>query len=756
MGMTLTSDVPLITFTTDRSFDPIEHDFVFTSIDEVGTPSALNQFVLNALKMNPRELPGAHDLAKGFSIEETGYSTRLVYVVTVSKDQETEDALATNFENALRQIGLNQKILGPIWIPLMGTGSGGLDVSHSFEIISNVISQFLSEDITTISKVVISSGTDASARDLKRISSIANRVFERNDVEVSFEKSEKRSNRVRQKESQNYSVNPQSDVPARSLGEDAFGRAQVAANLAARLTRMRSGLHGATVRAAWMVHLYAPWGGGKTSFLNFLRTGLIAQTPSWTVVEFNAWQHQRVSPPWWFLLKAIERAILGELDWCQHIEFRAKFLWSQISQVGPWNLLSRVVFLSFLGSLIFFVSFKFQHNAATPELADKLLSFMISLVGVVSTLALWAKNTAFELRYGSPESAQRLAKWKNDPMKELESYFRSLLDAFGDRPIAVFVDDLDRCDARYAVNLLEGIQTIFDDPRILYVIAADKRWLEGCYTEEYKSFSNHITRPGRAIGSLFLEKAFEMSFSLPTPREEAADDFWSNLITEPKPTNVTDDTDERKRLSSELGVGGITINDIDSYADRRVAELKDGPHGAAGMSKLRDVILEKISEETYDNEVEHFLSAYPQFVNPNPRGMKRLLNAYLMFRDLAIADGNIGSAPVNVLSPLGANDLVKWLILYTDAPLLLDALERLLANESELDGKALLKSVREAAPQSDLFELANSSRIASLFEKTSDGPAGQPLRSSAIRAFSGLKGSDGWLQTANSNDKRLI
>jgi KAP family P-loop domain len=42
------------------------------------------------------------------------------------------------------------------------------------------------------------------------------------------------------------------------------------------------------------------------------------------------------------------------------------------------------------------------------------------------------------------------------------------------RPVVVFVDDLDRCESKYVVEFLEGIQTLFREAPITYVVAADR------------------------------------------------------------------------------------------------------------------------------------------------------------------------------------------------------------------------------------------------------------------------------------------
>ncbi|MFW8588999.1 P-loop NTPase fold protein [Rhizobium beringeri] len=95
--------------------------------------------------------------------------------------------------------------------------------------------------------------------------------------------------------------------------------------------------------AAFILHLDAPWGGGKTTFANFvarilnpaahgydmgekkkLKGTLLGELPlndpsywnrefserRWFVVDFNAWQNEHVSPPWWNFYETIRRQCL--------------------------------------------------------------------------------------------------------------------------------------------------------------------------------------------------------------------------------------------------------------------------------------------------------------------------------------------------------------------------------------------------------------------------------------------------------------
>jgi hypothetical protein len=92
----------------------------------------------------------------------------------------------------------------------------------------------------------------------------------------------------------------QLDSPAE---RDALGRRGFARALALRIDRIWNEYNNrAHAKGSFMVHLHGPWGSGKSSILRLLRSELQERSDvrsRWIVVEFNAWQNQRLDPPWW-------------------------------------------------------------------------------------------------------------------------------------------------------------------------------------------------------------------------------------------------------------------------------------------------------------------------------------------------------------------------------------------------------------------------------------------------------------------------
>ena len=114
----------------------------------------------------------------------------------------------------------------------------------------------------------------------------------------------------------------------------------------------------------------------------------------------------------------------------------------------------------------------------------------------------------------SARGARRFIANTSDPMRLVREHLADLT-RWIHHDVVVMIDDLDRCKGPYVVDLLEGIQTLFRDIPVTYVVAADRDWLADSYATEYADFVSVSGEPGRPVGYLFLEKTFQISTGLP-------------------------------------------------------------------------------------------------------------------------------------------------------------------------------------------------------------------------------------------------
>jgi len=260
---------------------------------------------------------------------------------------------------------------------------------------------------------------------------------------------------------------------------------------------------------------------------------------------------------------------------------------------------------------------------------------------------------------GTARGTSAVMEIAGDPLRPLISHFRDIVWRCG-RPVVVFVDDLDRCDSDYVARLLQGIKTLFWDTQVVYVVAADRHWLRAAYENSYQKFDGYVGEPGRPLGYLFLEKIFQMSVSVPALSGNLQKQFFDRIVgmSHRELDRALDETatEARARLA-----GKESVQEILAAVDKS---------NRAGIDpllkhKIREEAAVRMSRKTSEEEeIEHQLSAFVPLLEPNPRAMKRMVNAYGVRRAIDLLAGRHTPTPV----------LARWTIMELRWPLLAEQL----------------------------------------------------------------------------------
>jgi hypothetical protein len=432
---------------------------------------------------------------------------------------------------------------------------------------------------------------------------------------------------------------------------DLLGRKAFAETLAARLgDEYDRSVVAKGVADSFVLHLEGPWGSGKTSLLRFLAAEL--EEKGWLVVTFNAWQHQRVGAPWWLLLAEVQREAVRKAPRLKALELQRRALFWRI-WIARWRL------TALLGALVLLA---LATGIAIAAGARRDAALVGVIAGTVTTLAaaigaLRGMGGAFASKSGAEDFVRQAA----DPMNTLRRRFCELIDAI-DRPVAIFVDDLDRCRAPYTVELLEGIQTVLRDPPVAFVVAADRHWLYDCYRQAYPEHDRNGRDPGRPLGHLFLEKTFQLSTSVPRLSSSEQEEFWRSLIFGGAKGVDEGQAELEQRIQAEFEHAG-SEEEIFAALDRL------GEGSPAERRAARTVAVRRLSAPELERATEHTLARFARLLEPNPRAMKRLVNAYGVERALQI----LGGHAMDLERP--RERLALWTILKSRWPLLADYLE---------------------------------------------------------------------------------
>ncbi|WP_160107146.1 KAP family P-loop NTPase fold protein [Pseudomonas izuensis] len=127
-------DVQLSPSISVRSDAPIDTDVVFLPTNSSGNLGELNTLILEQLDL-PLKMPNSRMLAPGHFVQQTEIG-KICYIVTIGI-RAPADALQTYLANALNDPMLRD--VRTLWIPLLGTGAGGLSYGESFSLIYKVL-----------------------------------------------------------------------------------------------------------------------------------------------------------------------------------------------------------------------------------------------------------------------------------------------------------------------------------------------------------------------------------------------------------------------------------------------------------------------------------------------------------------------------------------------------------------------------------------------------------------------------------------
>jgi KAP family P-loop domain len=365
--------------------------------------------------------------------------------------------------------------------------------------------------------------------------------------------------------------------------------------------------------------------------LNFLADELRKDEPRrWVVVNFNAWRHQRIVPPWWWLMTTLYSEAVRELDTFDRRRALAMRLREWFWRVrGGWP--GYAVLVLGAGVLVAVWQAGFLHGLDGAALfsVETLKGFVIAAAAIITpALTIWAfvRGVSRWVFATSARGARKFIDNTRDPMRLVHEHVRELVHWTG-YDVVILIDDLDRCKAPFVVELLEGIQTLFRDAPITYVVAADRDWLSDSYAAEYKRFVSAADEPGRPLGYLFLEKTFQISTGLP-PGGAQLDAFWSRLLRSPSlPSEVEL---EQARATAQSALSGQPADEA-----RRQVAAHPGATPADVQARLETIAVEMASERAAE-EAAHTLEPFRSLLGrePNPREMKRLVNAYGIARGM--------------------------------------------------------------------------------------------------------------------------
>lgn len=306
------------------------------------------------------------------------------------------------------------------------------------------------------------------------------------------------------------------------------------------------------------IGLFGEWGSGKSFIIKNLKQKL--ERNKICVYEFDAWK---------FNGKALERSILFELEkqaftekkpYLYKNQYRlSQRLYSKIKMESQLNvdysnikekfgLLSKSIFLPFLAILIIkfsvyipvdfikifwknILDFLNENNLNLINVACESVLYIFTSLAVTTFIAkLLSKDIKSFL--------QVLLLRREDVKEEIQQTFSSeeFEDIFKDmikqikeksnNQVLLVFDNIDRCEPKYAYEIITTIKTYMSINECIYIIPCDDEALKN-YLEH-----NNSKIKNRNYAQEFLDKFFNVNIRIPSPSNQNLDCYINDCLNE--------------------------------------------------------------------------------------------------------------------------------------------------------------------------------------------------------------------------------
>ena len=343
------------------------------------------------------------------------------------------------------------------------------------------------------------------------------------------------------------------------------------------------------------IGVFGNWGSGKSSLMLLLQQSLqewekAQQNEQHSIilqVYFNSWQFESYDSTKLTMIESILEALDKDINTRKDVFERAD------------DLLARINFLK-VGVFIL----KKTYDNLTPDWMKKWLPKKDDIDKITGKDKY--NNLLEDVTKGN--TSKFIATFRE--------LFEDLVNDMGYKAVIVYVDDLDRCDPKRIIGCLEAVKLFVNVKKTAFVIGADERIIEYAISQHYpiQMKKEDISSPF----SDYLEKLIQLPYKLPRLSDNEQETYITLLLC-------------KNHLNE------IHFNQIhQKYLEFR----KTDKHSKYNIDDIKANIPENQNIDFY--AVEYRLPIVPiikQFLNGNPRQLKRFLNTLYVRQELADVAG---------------------------------------------------------------------------------------------------------------------
>jgi hypothetical protein len=358
-------------------------------------------------------------------------------------------------------------------------------------------------------------------------------------------------------------------------------------------------------------------------------------------VWFNAWKYQSSEQVWAGLGDAIISQVTGRMTTAQRERFWASLNFQRIDRALLRRWIYGALFTRLLGPALGLVGV--LAAGAVVSLVSFEAGALTAGIGALPAIATGTKRYLGFLGEDVAASAPRLVT-EPDYRSQL-GFFSAVqrdlervlgLVATADRPVVVFVDDLDRCSYRTVSDVIEAINVFLagDIPNCMFVIGMEPdlvaAQIEVAYQDLFQRLAEE-TDVGENLGWRFLEKMVQLPLALPTPEPDQLAAYVDSILTKQTAGHPLDEK-RVEDLHVQLLESASSVEEIHTAARQLTGAGGDGEKAALSPEAVRAAEL-AFSDCLKDDDpkVRELLRRHAVDLSRNPREIKRFVNVFRFY-----------------------------------------------------------------------------------------------------------------------------
>jgi Cdc6-like AAA superfamily ATPase len=269
------------------------------------------------------------------------------------------------------------------------------------------------------------------------------------------------------------------------------------------------------------------WGTGKTTLLKQIERKLNSDFQLATV-WFNAWRYSAEDELWAAFLQSVIVQIENSFDFGEKISFKFRLLMKRFDKDAFLEeailILARIILAIIPLLLAYLVT-------ALAEL--EMVKDLVRVAGGITTLLIgyWTvlKPIADSIRANVTidlGSLQKDSEYKQHIafLDKFHDHFRDIVSSIaqsGNKRLAIFIDDLDRCSPDRIVQVLDAIKALVDVEGCVYLLALDSEVVQRAVGTKYKNDPDAQKE--------YIDKIIQIPFQLPPLTREDMRTFLQEL-----------------------------------------------------------------------------------------------------------------------------------------------------------------------------------------------------------------------------------